>query len=495
MNEGPNVSGSSPPPIGLRLLVIDDDEIDRERVRRMLPKADIEATLLEEEDPIVALRSIARMAPDIILLDYNFPRHDGLSLLRDIRDIDATIPVIVLTGHDETYLAVELMKAGAVDYIPKAALSPQRLSQSIRHAQRLHASEFAARAAQEALRASEEFNRRILDSIVDCIKVLDLEGNLTSMNPAGQRMFGVRDFNSVRGASWLEFWSGEHRRKAEEALASAQSGCVGEFAGSCATLEGKELWWDVRLTPMKGPDGRPERLLAVSRDITEQRKRAEFEQQLIGIVSHDLRSPIAAMLTGASLLEGSFPAESPLLRVVERINRSGEKAIRLIRDLLDFTQMRVGGGIPVHRAPADLHAICRHAVEEIQQKHPERSIQHQTSGDGTGSWDADRLAQVVSNLTQNAVAYSPVGSPVVVRSERRGAELIMSVHNEGSAIPESVIPTLFQPFKRGVRKHDPERSIGLGLFIVHEIVKAHGGSVHVQSAAAVGTTFTVVLPP
>ena len=154
-----SLPNSSPPPVlGIRVLVIDDDEVDRERVRRMLSRTDMEASLLEEEDPVVAVRTLTRLAPDIVLLDYNFPREDGLSVLRDIRELDPAIPVIVLTGHDETYLAVELMKAGAVDYIPKSALSQQRLAQSIRHAQRL--------------RASEEFNRRILDSIVDCIKVL-----------------------------------------------------------------------------------------------------------------------------------------------------------------------------------------------------------------------------------------------------------------------------------------------------------------------------------
>jgi sigma-B regulation protein RsbU (phosphoserine phosphatase) len=487
----------SPPlaPFGLlRVLVIDDDQVDRERVRRMLPKADVDATVLEEEDPTVALRTLPQLAPDVVLLDYDFPRHDGMSVLRDLRDLDAAIPVIVLTGHDETFLAVALMKAGAVDYIPKAALSPQRLSQSIRHAQRLRAAEFATRAAQEALRVSEEFNRRVLDSIVDCIKVLDLEGRLLSMSSAGQRALGVSDFAKVRGQSWLDLWPAEHREAAEAALAAARSGSMGQFVGRCPTLDGKPLWWDVRLTPMRGPDGRPERLLAVSRDISEQRKRAEFEQQLIGIVSHDLRNPVSAMLMGATILSQTLPADAPQLKVVSRIKNSGDKAARLIRDLLDFTQMRVGGGIPVHRTRSDVHEVVSHAVEELRQKHPDRALTHEASGDVVGLWDADRLSQVVSNLVHNALAYSPPDSPVVVSSQRIGDEATIAVHNAGDPIPESVIPTLFEPFKRGVRKHDPERSIGLGLFIVQELVKAHGGAVRVSTSARDGTTFTVTLP-
>jgi PAS domain S-box-containing protein len=478
----------------LRVLVIDDDEVDRERVRRFLARAGVAATVFEHADPIAALGALRRLAPDVIVLDYNFPKHDGLSVLREIRELDGLIPVIVMTGQDETALAVELMKAGAVDYIPKAGLTPQRLAHSVRHALRLRASELATHAAQEALRASEEFNRRVIASSHDCINVLDLEGRLLSMSPAGQQRLAIKSFSAVRGSPWADFWKGEHHEAARTALNEGRAGRVGRFVGFWPSQDGTPLWWDVLVTPILGPDGRPERLLASSRDVTDQRRQTEFEQQLIAIVSHDLRNPIAAMMMAGALLVEQLPPDSRLAKTAARVVSSGNRATRLIRDLLDFAQARLGGGLPLDRRETDIHALCRQAVDEITVNHPDRSIVHTAEGEGRGMWDPDRMAQVIGNLTRNAVTYSPQGSPVTVRSRDQDAGIRLEVHNEGYPIPLDVMATLFHPFKRGERKHDPERSIGLGLFIVREIVTAHGGSVNVHSTAADGTTFSVDLP-
>lgn len=476
-----------------RVLVLDDDEIDRERVRRFLARAEFRAEVLEAADPAASLASLRQLAPDAVVLDYNFPRHDGLSVLRELRERDSTISVVVLTGYDDTALAVELMKAGAVDYIPKSALTPERLVQSLRHALRLRTSEKVARAAQEALRASEEFNRRVLESSRDCIKVLDLDGTLVSMSPGGLELLAIRDFTLLRGHSWLEFWKDEHRVAAEKALADARTGGVGRFVGFSAAEDGRALWFDVMVTPILDAQGAPERLLCISRDVTEQRRQSEFEQQLIGIVSHDLRNPISAMTMAATLLSQKLAPDSPLQAAVGRIVRSGKRATRLIHDLLDFTQARLGGGLRIVRRETDIHVVCRQTVEEIALNHPDRPIVHTPAGEGKGSWDPDRIAQVIGNLTRNAVAYSPAGSPVTVRSEDRGGRIRLEVHNEGRPIAPEVVPTLFRPFTRGEQKHS-ERSIGLGLFIVREIVASHGGTVDVRSTAVEGTTFSVDLP-
>lgn len=478
----------------ISILVIDDDQVDRERVRRFLPKAGIDAELVEEADPNAALEMLGRLAPAVVVLDYAFPRHDGLSVLRRIRQQDALTPVIVMTGHDETALAVELMKAGAVDYIPKAALTPQRLGQSVRHALRLRASELSARAARDALRASEEFSRGVLDSSHDFISVLDIEGRLLSLNPAGQRMLAVRDGASLGEGFWLELWHHEHRRAAEAAISGARAGELGRFVGCCSSRDGNALWCDVQVTPILGPLGRTERLLAVCRDVTEQRRRADFEQQLIAIVSHDLRNPISAMIMAGTLLVRKLPADSPLRPTASRVVRSGNRAARLIRDLLDFAQVRFTGSLPVEPAEVDIHMLCRQAAEEIASNDPVRELIHSPEGDGLGTWDSDRIAQVIGNLLRNAVNYSPPDSPIHLRSQDRGSQVRIEVHNQGEPIPAAVIPTLFEPFKRGDRKVEAERSVGLGLFIVREIVTAHGGSVRVHSTREEGTTFVVELP-
>ena len=481
----------------VRVFVIDDDEVDREIVRHLLPRAGIEAEVLEAEDPAVALATLRGQGAgfvELIVLDYHFPREDGLEVLRALRELDTLTPVIVLTGQEDTALAVELMKSGAADYIPKGALTAQRLGQSVHHALRLRALDLAARAAQEALRASEEFNRRVLEASADCIKVLDLEGRLVSMSAGGYRLLGYPASTVVVGQPWLEFWSEDQRAAATAALTEARDGGVGHFVGHCAATSGATLWWDVVMSPIQGAGGRPERVLAISRDVTKQKRQAEFEQQLIGIVSHDLRNPIAAMIMGASLIKLKTTPDSPLASTAGRIVKSGERATRLIRDLLDFTQVRLGGGVPIERRAADIHVVCAQAVEEIALNHADRIIIHETDSDGRGAWDADRLAQVVDNLVRNAVSYGEPGAPITVSSVGRAETVEVRVHNHGKPIAPEVLPTLFEPFKRGDRRHDPERSVGLGLFIVREIVAAHGGNVEVHSDADQGTSFLVSLP-
>jgi len=224
-------------------------------------------------------------------------------------------------------------------------------------------------------------------------------------------------------------------------------------------------------------------------------ERVEFEQQLVGIVSHDLRTPLGTILNSAALLLRRGDLDEKQAKAVGRITSSSERAERMIRDLLDFTQARMGGGIPVQRSPLDMHALARQIVDEIRAAHLEREIQLEHFGDGRGEWDSDRVAQVLTNLVRNAIQYSSPGTPIRVQSRGMGDSLILSVHNQGSSIPPQTGVMLFQPMRRGNEHLERGRQgLGLGLFIVKQIVVAHGGAVDLQSSAAEGTTFIVKLP-
>jgi sigma-B regulation protein RsbU (phosphoserine phosphatase) len=225
----------------------------------------------------------------------------------------------------------------------------------------------------------------------------------------------------------------------------------------------------------------------------EAQQRAVLAEQLIGIVSHDLRNPLNAVMLGAELLADGDLGENA--HVVRRITSSAARANRLIGDLLDFTQARLGGGLRVARRPIDLHAVVADCLEEVKMAWPGRVIEHRRRGEGESRGDADRLAQVVTNLVNNALVYGTPTEPVTVTSALTETGLELHVHNAGAPIPDDLRPQMFEPLRRG--EHEARlgsRSVGLGLYIVREIAAAHGGHIALHSTAEGGTTFTLTAP-
>jgi sigma-B regulation protein RsbU (phosphoserine phosphatase) len=221
--------------------------------------------------------------------------------------------------------------------------------------------------------------------------------------------------------------------------------------------------------------------------------RALFAEQMIGIVSHDLRNPISSIQMGAQLLAQSDPSHSQQ-RILTRIQRSTDRANRLIADLLDFTQARLGSGLSISCEDIDLHAVMAETIEELSLVYPGRELQHQRVGEGVCRGDADRLEQLVGNLVSNAMAYGSPEKAVTVRSTVDTGSFTIAVHNEGIPIPIATQTGLFRPMARGTNATSAGRSVGLGLFIVSEIAKAHGGKALVESTIEQGTTFAGTFP-
>lgn len=221
---------------------------------------------------------------------------------------------------------------------------------------------------------------------------------------------------------------------------------------------------------------------------------ARFREEFIGILGHDLRTPLGAILGSAHLLLRQGNLNEPQAKAVARIARSADRMSRMISDVLDFTQARLGGGFSLARRDTDLSEVCRQAVDELLVAHPERRIDVAESGACHGVWDPDRLAQVVSNLVANAIKYGDAETPVRVTIDGSGDDVVtLRVANEGKTIPPEMIPVLFRPFTRAGTADGETKSLGLGLYIVKQIVDAHGGAIEVTSLDRV-TTATVRLP-
>ncbi|QQN25932.1 PAS domain-containing sensor histidine kinase [Pseudomonas syringae group genomosp. 3] len=221
--------------------------------------------------------------------------------------------------------------------------------------------------------------------------------------------------------------------------------------------------------------------------------RAIFAEQMIGIVSHDLRNPLAAIKMAAGLLERT-KLESRQERILGHIHHSTDRAERMIVDLLDFTHARVGSGITVVPQLIDLHAVVARGVEELRQVFPHRVLVHRSEGQGACSADPDRLLQVLGNLVSNAVNYGEDGSDILITSSFETYLIKLSVHNFGEPIPLEKVDDLYEPVMHVVSDSDETRTVGLGLFIVREIIRAHLGEITVSSSTNAGTTFTVAFP-
>ena len=223
------------------------------------------------------------------------------------------------------------------------------------------------------------------------------------------------------------------------------------------------------------------------------RDRALFAEQMIGIVSHDLRNPMSSIQVGTVLL-GRGEISPGHQRVLARVSRSVERANRLIADLLDFTQARLGKGLGLALESIDLHGAIAEAVDELALGYPGRTLKHVRAGEGPCTADPNRLAQLVGNLVSNAMTYGRPDAPVTVTSTVGARTCAVAVHNDGAPIPDDARAALFQAMTRGTHATRSGRSVGLGLIIVSEIAKAHGGAAVVESTVERGTTFTVTWP-
>jgi signal transduction histidine kinase len=215
----------------------------------------------------------------------------------------------------------------------------------------------------------------------------------------------------------------------------------------------------------------------------------------LAILGHDLRSPLAAVGLHAKLLAARQADASDAAETGAAIAGAVDSMSRLIADLLDFTAAGLGGGMPIAPAPADLAAVCRAVVDETRAARPQCRVELQAEGDAAGEWDAARLRQVVTNLVGNAVQHGGRSCRVCVRLDALSDAVRLTVHNPGPAIPPAVLATLFDPLRRAAAAAGGRRPrTGLGLYIAHQIVTAHGGTIDAASDADAGTTLTVRLP-
>ena len=227
-------------------------------------------------------------------------------------------------------------------------------------------------------------------------------------------------------------------------------------------------------------------------------KKVNYSKDLfIGVLSHDIRSPLNAITMSAQLQKNTATPKERQLMLSSQIFESASRISAIVDDLLDVTRARFGAGIPAIRAPMDMEFVGRQLVEEMRAVHPTRTILLEVSGDLKGEWDKARIGQVFSNLIGNALQYSFKDTTIEVAVKGTKEEVELSVHNVGVPIPPEQTKTIFNSLTRAVidaGEHPASINLGLGLFIVKEVVEAHGGTIDVTSSEKEGTTFTARFP-
>lgn len=228
-------------------------------------------------------------------------------------------------------------------------------------------------------------------------------------------------------------------------------------------------------------------------ELLERTETLRLHEMFTAVLGHDLRNPLSAVLMAADAIQRRT-TEDASRRQAERIVASAKWMGRLVEDMLDLARARLAGGIALARQPVDLGLAIQHALQDLRAAHPERLIEFTSSGNLTGEWDVDRCAQVASNLIGNALQHGDPDGPVSVSADGTDPHRVMfAVENAGS-IPPNLLEHVFDPFRSGDPRTSRKGGLGLGLYIVQQIVKAHAGTIAVDCARDGRTRFVVVLP-
>jgi PAS domain S-box-containing protein len=340
---------------------------------------------------------------------------------------------------------------------------------------------------------SELLMRTLAESIPALVWRTGADGRSEFLNGMARRFFGPEG-GIVRDA-WVERLHPDDRERAmHERARGVHREELFDLQYRMRDDSGEYRVFYTRTAPVR-ENGKTIGWVGTALDVTDRtrvesevRRVAAFTEELLAIVGHDLRDPLNIVLLATTLLRMTELRDEQR-KPVARIAAAAERAARMLETLLDFTQARIGGGIKLRRAPTDLARLCTDLAAEQERIQVEVSA----TGDCSGSWDRARLEQLIGNLLRNAAEHGAPGRAVELRCTAEADRVVLSVRNAGAPIAPEMMPTLFEPFKRGARGPG-SRNLGLGLYIVRQIAVAHGGSVEARSSAEEGTEVRVLLP-
>ena len=350
--------------------------------------------------------------------------------------------------------------------------------------------EVERRAIESALRESEERFRAVWEATSEAMALSDPDGTVVAVNPAYCALYGLTP-EQVVGQSFAIIFPEEVRGAAVEQYHAifADPDPPPSYESRVQHADGSERFVEARADFIVR-DGERVAMISAIRDITERKRAERVQQDFIAMASHDLLTPVTVLRARAQLLQRRQTYdEMSVASILEQASRME----RLITDLRELV-LAEGGRLAMRQEPVDLVKIVREAVKRARTQGTQHALHIEAPRFPiVGSWDRDRLGQVLDNLIGNAIKYSPAGGEIAIRVEVTSAEGLVGIEDHGIGIAGDVLPRLFERFYQG---QDPGAStgLGLGLYIARMLIKAHGGRIWAESEPGQGSTFVISLP-
>ncbi len=488
---------------GARILVVDDEQIMRDGCTRILSKEDWEVVTAENgEVGLVAIKEGDDF--DVVLLDLMMPGISGMEVLEAARQVDPNLLVIVITGYATVESAVEAMKKGAYDFIPKP-FTPDQLRIIVNRALEKR----SLQREMEVLKSEREKSLRdiateksriatIINCMGDGVLVCDRDSCVVLTNPAAGRMLGIQE-SSVIGNPLSECSiDGALTETIMESLRSPDPVFPTVSQEICPSGS-TPAFLRAHTAPVKNDLGETLGAVTVLQDITGLKELDRMKSDFVAMVSHELRSPVASIQQQLSvMLEGlSGDLTERQLRMIKRAKERARGLLELINDLLDISKIEAGMVVQ-YKEPLRVEELLQKVHElmlpEAEAKRLKLNLQVEPPPQMVKG-DRNNLEGVFTNLVNNAIKYTPEGGEITIRVTGEGENVKVEVSDTGIGISKGDLPRIFDRFYRV--KSERTRQIvgtGLGLSIVKHIVEAHLGKISVESDEGAGSTFTVMLP-
>ena len=491
-------------PDQIQILVIDDEQIMRDGCSRILSKDGWD--VICAENGTKGLEEIKGQPEkiDIILLDLMMPGMSGMQVLDHVRAINPNLLVIVITGYATVESAVEAMKKGAYDFIPKP-FTPDQLRIVVRRALEKRTlqkeADFLRKEREKSLRdiATEKSKvKTIINCMGDGVLVCDRDGCIVLSNPAASRMLKISE-SSLIGSFLPQCNLHPELAKTIQESLTTRDGSYTSVSQELGIGESGDSFLRAHTAPVKNDLGETMGSVTVLQDISHLKELDKMKSEFIAMVTHELRAPIAAVEQQLTVILNKMAGEvtEKQEQLLSRAKQRTKGLLDLIKDLLDLSKIEAGKMVQ-YKEPLYLQEVIQRVVELMRALAENKKIDLRFSPPSQLSMihaDRNSMEGIFSNLISNAIKYTPEGGSVFVEVGEEGGFVKASVSDTGIGIKREDLSRIFDKFYR-VKSSETRQIVGtgLGLSIVKSIVDAHLGSISVESEEGGGTTFIVFLP-